>query len=118
MPAALQRERIPGDRTAASCQKQRGEDLARMADKEGRCPLADARATRRPGGALLRRSRRSPPAHDGGQVEIVIGVIGKNFTQESRFRLRRMMSCRSARREASFPVLLMAKSDRGALNET
>jgi hypothetical protein len=96
MAAALQRQRIPGDRAAASGKQQGGDDLTRVAEDEGSRPLADARLARRPGGAFLRRARRSPPPYDRGQVEIVIGMIDKSFTQGSGFRLRRMMSFWSA----------------------
>jgi hypothetical protein len=123
MTAALQRQRIPGNGTAASSQEQGGEDLARMAEDEGGRPLADARLARRLGGALLRRPCGSLPAHDGRQIEIVIGMIDKSFTQGSRFRLRRMMSFWSAQPtrqdgKAPIPVVLMAKPDRAGLNET
>jgi hypothetical protein len=94
-----------------------------MVEDEGSRPLAEARLARRLGGSLLRRPCGSLAAHDGGQVEIVIGMIDKRFTQGLRFHLRRMMSfwfAPPARQggKAPFLVFLTAKPDRAGLSDT
>jgi len=81
MAAALQRQRIPGDRPSASGQEQGGENLPRVTEHEGGSLLGHARPELRPRGAPLRRPCRRPAPHHGGKVQIVIGLIGKSFTQ-------------------------------------
>ena len=84
MAAALQRERVPGDGAPTSGQEQGSKDLPRMVEDEGGCPLGHARLALRLGGTLLRRSYRRLAPHHGGEIQIVIRLVGKSFTQGDR----------------------------------
>jgi hypothetical protein len=83
MAGALQRKRIPSDGARAAGQEQSGQDLARMAEDESESPLAGAGIPLGLGRALLRLCRRLPP-HDGRQIEVIVRLINKSFTQEDR----------------------------------
>jgi hypothetical protein len=84
MAAALKRQRIPGDRAAAAGQEQGGDDLAWMAEDESGRPLGDPGLALRLRGTPLRRPCRRFAPHHGGQVEVIIGLVGKSVTQGDR----------------------------------
>jgi hypothetical protein len=81
MATVLQRQRIPGNRPAASGQEQGGENLARVTEHESSGLLGHARPSLGLRGAPLRRPCRRLAPHHGGKVQIVIGLIGKSFAQ-------------------------------------
>lgn len=83
MTGALQRQRIPGDGAPAAGQEESGQNLARVAEDESQSPLAGAGRPLGLGRALLRLCRRLPP-HDGRQIEVIVRLINKSFTQEDR----------------------------------
>lgn len=81
MAAALQRQRVPGNRSSASGQEQGSENLPRVTEHESGGLLGHARPALRLRGAPLRRPCRCLAPHHGRQVQIVIGLIDKSFTQ-------------------------------------
>lgn len=123
MAAALQRQRVPGNRPSTSGQEQGGKDLPRVTEHESESLLGHARPALGFRGAPLRwPCRRLAPNH-GGKVQIVIGLIDKSFAQgivpfsKGMVVLDHAAERTSPRRKPP-AVPLAREPDRGRLSET
>jgi hypothetical protein len=94
-----------------------------VTEHESSSLLGHARPALRLRGAPLRRPGRSLAPHHGGEVQIVIGLIDKSFTQgivpfsKDEVVLDHAAERTSPRRKPP-AVLLVTEPDRGRLNET